>query len=136
MKEVEWETFFFPLGIPLYHTKEAKIHFRACVITHLNQSIIHLKIIIITCLQLFKRSVSVQERHYQIIICKFSRPNLVSHSYEMPKRRKKSGVFAGWFLDWFGLVGAGLLWEENTIDWLNKSGWNQQTNRVKNMKMS
>ena len=41
------------------------------------------------------------------------------------------GVFAGWFLSWFGLTGAGLLWEKNTIDGLNKSGWNQQTNRVR-----
>ena len=31
-------------------------------------------------------------------------------------------VFAGWFLCWFGLVGADLLWKENTVDWLNKTG--------------
>ena len=29
-----------------------------------------------------------------------------------------------------GLAGAGLLWEENIVGWLNKSGWNQQANRV------
>ena len=38
------------------------------------------------------------------------------------------GLFVGWFLDWFGLAGAGLLWEENTVDWLIWAGWNQQAN--------
>ena len=28
------------------------------------------------------------------------------------------GLFAGWFLGWFGLAGAGLLWEKNTVGWL------------------
>ena len=40
------------------------------------------------------------------------------------------GLFAGWFLGWFGLAGAGLLWEENTVDWLIYAGWNQQANGV------
>jgi len=44
---------------------------------------------------------------------------------------KSNGPFAGWFLGWFGLTGAGLLWEENTVGWLVWAGWNQQANRVK-----
>ena len=40
------------------------------------------------------------------------------------------GVFAGWFLGWFELADAGLLWEKNIVGWLNKSDWNQQANRA------
>jgi len=39
-------------------------------------------------------------------------------------------VFAGWFLGCFELAGAGLFWEENTVDWLNKHSWNQQANMM------
>jgi len=31
-------------------------------------------------------------------------------------------MFAGWFLGWFGLAGAGLLRKKNTVGWLNKPG--------------
>ena len=40
------------------------------------------------------------------------------------------GLFAGWCWCWFGLVGAGFLWEKNTVGWLVWAGWNQQANRL------
>jgi len=41
------------------------------------------------------------------------------------KHENLFGLFAGWFLGWFGLAGAGLLWEKNTVDWLIRSGCEQ-----------
>jgi len=46
------------------------------------------------------------------------------------KANKWIGLFAGWFLGWFRLASAGLLWEENTVGWLVWTGWNQQANRL------
>ena len=40
------------------------------------------------------------------------------------------GLFAGWCWCWFGLAGAGFLWDENTVGWLVWAGWNQQANRL------
>ena len=40
------------------------------------------------------------------------------------------GLFAGWCWCRFGLAGAGILWEENTVGWLVWAGWNQQANKL------
>ena len=45
-------------------------------------------------------------------------------------RLSSFGLFAGWFLGWFGLAGADFMWEKNTVGWLVWAGWNQQANRL------
>ena len=63
-------------------------------------------------------------------LCKLAVPYFCSPHGNFWAGDARLGLFAGWCWCWFGLVGAGFLWEKNTVGWLVWAGWNQQANRL------
>ena len=64
-------------------------------------------------------------------LCKLAVPYFCSPHGNFWAGDARLGLFAGWCWCWFGLVGAGFLWEKNTVGWLVWAGWNQQGNMLK-----